>query len=237
MATKDPIGKAIRDTYSNKWAEDIIVESDLSEDDTLPVSYLFRSYDDMPVLERQAMENCTGSVLDIGAAAGPHTTYLIENEHTVSTIEASLGAHQYLTDKFPKATHYHRDINAFNEHQYDTLLLLMNGIGIAKRYDSIVPFLKHLSTLLTDDGKIICDSTDVSYFFEEEDGGMWVDLNSNYFGEFKFNMKYKDEETGWFEWIYLDLNKFEILAQEAGLSLSLLGKEGDSFLVELKKIP
>ena len=43
-------------------------------------------------------------------------------------------------------------------------------------------------------GKILCDSSDIRYLYEDEDGALWVDLNTEYFGNFRFQMKYKKEK-------------------------------------------
>src|SRR5690554_1409714 len=49
-------------------------------------------------------------------------------------------------------------------------------------------------------------------------------------------MKYKGTESGWFDWIYLDLENFEKIAKAAGLKLTLLAEDdANSFLVQLKK--
>ncbi|PKR80138.1 SAM-dependent methyltransferase [Brumimicrobium salinarum] len=235
MQKNDPIGQAIWDFHNNNQPEDIIVASDLVEDDVLPIDLLFRAYKDFQPLEKTAMKYCKGSILDIGAAAGPHTKYLLENGFTVSTVEKSPKAHQYLLSKFPDCKHYHTSILNFKEDKYDTILLLMNGIGIAETFSNVIPFLNHIATLLKPGGSIICDSTDVQNVFEDEEGGLWVDLNANYYGEFKFNMKYKDSESGWFNWVYVDLKNLEKFANEAGLQLSLLDEDENSFLVQLKK--
>ncbi|RYM30805.1 class I SAM-dependent methyltransferase [Brumimicrobium glaciale] len=235
MDKKDPIGKAIWDYHTHNSPEDIVVESDLIDDDFLPIDHLMRNFDDFPKLEIAAMEHCTGRILDVGAAAGPHARYLLEKGHDVTTLEVSPTALRYLEEVFPKATHYSTPILDFNTGEYDTILLLMNGIGLAGTFNEVTPFLKHVASLLAPGGSILCDSTDVQNVFEDEEGALWVDLNANYYGEFKFNMKYKDSESGWFNWVYVDVKNLEKFANEAGLDLTLLEDDENSFLVQLKK--
>ncbi len=235
MELKDPIGNAIWDYHTNNNPQDIIVESDLVEDDFLPIDHLLRSYEDFPILEATAMQHCKGKILDIGAAAGPHAKYLIEKGFDVTTLEVSPLAYRYLQEVIPQATHYSTPILDFNNGSYDTILLLMNGIGLAGTLNEVIPFFEHVSSLLAPGGSILCDSTDVQNIFEDDDGALWVDLNANYYGEFKFNMKYKDSESGWFNWIYLDIEKMEMLANDVGLSLTLLQEDENSFLVQLTK--
>lgn len=49
----DPVGKAILDYSKSRKPADIIVHSDLCEDDIIPVEVLFRSYKEMPDLEKK----------------------------------------------------------------------------------------------------------------------------------------------------------------------------------------
>lgn len=235
MDKNDPLGNAIWDYHTKNSPQDIVVKSDILDDDTLPVSYLFREYADFPELEVVAMQYCKGKVLDVGAAAGPHSRYLVNNGFDVSTVEISPKAHQYLTKALPQAKHYLSSIFDFNEGKFDTILLLMNGIGLAGTLQGVTPFLKHLVSLLNPEGCILCESTDVLDIFEDEDGGLWVDLASDYYGEFRFDMHYKDTKSGWFNWIYLDRANFQKMAEDVGLQLNFLYNKKDSYLVQLKR--
>lgn len=235
MKKNDPIGQAIWDYHEKANPQDIVVKCDIMIDDVLPIDYLFRTYEDFPEIEKKAMARCEGRILDIGTAAGPHARYLVEKGFDVTTIDFSEGAHRYLKSTLPEAKHILGNIYDHSEERYDTLLLLMNGIGIAKEYDEVVPFLEHLASLLNKNGRILCESTDVLDIFEDESGGFWFDLNAQYYGEFNFNMTYKDHESGWFKWVYLDRSSFKSLAKKAGFKVTFIYDNEDTFLVELKK--
>jgi hypothetical protein len=71
------------------------------------------------------------------------------------------------------------------------VLSLMNGMGLAKNLENLPAFLQKVHDLLLPGGRFIADSTDVKYLYEDEDGGYWLDLNSAYYGNFKFQMHYK----------------------------------------------
>jgi SAM-dependent methyltransferase len=233
MKAPDPIGYAIEDFVKGTAEENIIVKCDLSEDDVIPVGYLFRSEGLMPEIERIALSQVKGSVLDIGAAAGPHSKTLKQRGFDVTAIDTSEKGIEYLKSVDINAVH--GNISEYSDKKYDTLLLLMNGIGIAGRLAQLTDFLKHCASLLNDGGKIICDSTDVQYFFEDDEGALWVDLNTEYFGEFKFKMKYKNVETDWFDWLYVDSSSLEQHCNEAGLKMNILYQDSPAFLVEIKK--
>lgn len=235
MDKNDPIGNAIWDYELDNQPEDINVDSDITEEDIIPIDYLFRTYLDFPPLEITAMKACNGKILDVGAGAGPHSKYLIEKGFDVTTVESSPNAHRYLKKFLPQATHYCSSILDFNIGKYDTILLLMNGIGLAGTAEEVEPFLNHLSSLLSTGGSILCESTDIIELFTDDEGGMWVDLNANYYGDFRFNMRYKDSESGWFNWVYVDLKNLDKFASNVGLQLTLLDTDDSSFLVQLKK--
>ncbi|HNS43587.1 MAG TPA: SAM-dependent methyltransferase, partial [Taishania sp.] len=86
-AKNDPIGQAILEYATTKKSRYIVVSSDLCEDDAIPSAYLFRSYKEMPNLEKVALRHCSGNVLDIGAGAGCHAKYLQSKGLNVTALE------------------------------------------------------------------------------------------------------------------------------------------------------
>lgn len=227
----DPIGAAILDYSTTKKPADIIVSSDICEDDIIPVEVLFRSYDEMPELEKQAIDRCEGKVLDVGAGAGVHTKVLLENGHEVLAIDVSKGAVSYMQSigiNAEKMAFLH-----LKDQKFDTILLLMNGIGVAGKLSELEAFLKHAKSLLNPGGKILCDSSDIKYLYEDEDGSMWIDLNSEYYGNFRFQMHYKKEKGPWFDWLYVDFDNLFKSAKNVGLKASKVYEQGDHYLAEL----
>lgn len=227
----DPIGKAILDYVKGEHDENIIVRSELCDDDIIPVSYLFRSYKQFPNIEKEALKRCSGSVLDVGAAAGVHAKELIKNGFTIKAIDRSPGSIQYLKSLNVDAVEV--DFFSLKNEKFDTLLILMNGIGIVGELNNLPSFLKHCRSLLNDGGKIICDTTDIKYLFENEDGSMWIDLASEYYGNFSYQMIYKDQVTEWFDWLYLDRDTFKSQAEKEGFHFEIVAEEEDHYLVEL----
>jgi SAM-dependent methyltransferase len=228
---QDPIGKAILDYSKQKHDENIIVKSELCDDDIIPVNYLFRSFEEFPEIEKIALENCNGAVLDVGAAAGIHSKELVKRGLEIKAIDTSKGSIAYLQQIGLNAQEI--DFYELKDEAFDTILLLMNGIGIARTLSKLPYFLQKCKALLKPGGKVICDSTDIKYLYENEDGSLWVDLATEYYGNFNYQMSYKDQETRWFEWLYLDKEKFQDAAEKEGFTFNILTEEGDHFLVEL----
>ena len=231
LAPGDPIGSAIHDYAASKKPADIIVSSDICEDDIIPVEVLFRKLDEMPELEQLALERTKGSVLDVGAGAGVHSLELMDRGHKVKAIDISKGAVTYMKKQGIDAEQI--SFLTFKEGKYDTILLLMNGIGIAGKLSNLERTLKHAKSLLNEGGRILCDSSDIKYLYEDEDGSMWIDLNSEYYGNFRFQMKYKKEKGQWFDWLYVDFDNLFQAAKKVGLKASRIYDENDHFLAEL----
>lgn len=231
MNTSDPIGKAILDFHKTGKPKDIIVSSDLTDDDIIPIEVLFRSYEEMPHLEKRALAMAKGRVLDIGAGAGPHSSYLINQGFAVKAIDSSPGAVEYLKNQGIDAEC--KNILDLKNETFDTLLLLMNGLGIAGKKSTLVPFLNHLKTLLNPQGQILCDSSDVKFLYEEEDGSYWIDLNSEYYGDFNFQMHYENQSSSVFPWLYVDYDSLHEAALSCGFQCRRIEIEENHFLAQL----
>ncbi len=229
----DPIGEAIKAYSKDKKDDPIIIQSDLCEDDEITPSYLFRSFVEMPVLVQKALQLAKGKVLDVGACAGCHSVFLVKQNLSTVAIDVSPGSIAYLQSNGIEAIE--SNILDFKEQKFDTILLLMNGLGLAQTLKQLPEFLKHLKSLLSDGGSILCDSTDIKYLYEDEEGAIWMDLNSSYYGEMKFNMVYNQSDTGWFNWLYVDQDTLKDVCENIGLNCNILYEgENSNFLAEIK---
>lgn len=231
---KDPFGHAIDDYVKGNSTPDIIVRSELCEDDSMEVALLFRAFDEMPELEQKALLRCTGKVLDVGAGSGCHSFWLKEKGFDVQAIDLSKGAVSHHLSK--GLTSRYVDYFELKDEKYDTLLFLMNGIGIGGRLDKLDETLRQAYQLLNPGGKILCDSSDLKYLYEDDEGGYWVNLNAAYYGEYDYQMSYKDTDGEWFKWLYVDFETLKEYAEKASFSVELLHDEDNHFLVELIKI-
>ena len=229
----DPFGHAIHDYISGNETPDILVRSELCEDDIMPVSLLFRSYEEMPEPEKIALSKCRGHILDVGAGSGCHSFWLIENDFEVDAIELSKGAVDYHLSKGLKS----RYVSFFDlkDERYDTLLFLMNGIGIGGMLNRLEETLTQAHKLLNDNGKVICDSSDLKYLYEDDEGGYWINLNVEYYGEYDYQMQYKNTVSEWFKWLYVDFDTLKNYAEKTGFEIVKLYDEDNHYLAELIK--
>ena len=133
----DPMGAAISDFYRLGKAARLRVLSSMFEEDKMPVEHLFRSLGQMPRLEQKALEMAHGRVLDIGAGAGCHALALQERDIEVKAIDISPLSCEVMSERGIKDVEC---VNLFDpqlQGKYDTLLLLMNGTGIAGKLERL----------------------------------------------------------------------------------------------------
>ena len=129
------------------------------------------------------------------------------------------------------------DILDYKEGSYDTLLLMMNGTGIFQRLEYTQSYLKHLKELLNDNGQILVDSSDISFMYEEEDGSYWRDASRDYYGEVTFQIKYKNQISEAFDWLYLDFDSLEKESLQVGLKCEkILEGSHYEYLARLTKL-
>ena len=93
----------------------------------------------------------------------------------------------------------------------------MNGTGIFQELSEVSKYLTHLRSLLKPNGQILIDSSDISYMFDDEDGGTWLDLNTGYPGELDYYLSYKGEKEVPLKWLYLDFDTLYTACLTVGL--------------------
>ena len=170
----------------------------------------------MPKIEQKALELAKGKVLDVGCGSGSHSLYLQNTKQLeVLGVDISRGATQVAALRGVKKV-VHRSIFDYNEKRFDTILLLMNGLGIAQTFSGVMPLLFHLKSLLQPKGQILVDSSDLIYLFPEEEQLDWrmADL---YYGELDYGIRFDGKEEE-FPWLYLDFDHLTTAALQAGLA-------------------
>lgn len=232
------MGAAILDYQKTGRASVLKVESSMFEDDVMPVAHLFRTLKEMPALEQKALSMAEGHVLDVGAGSGCHSLELQEMGKSVKAIDISpLSCEAMQLRGIADVS----CINLFDhllEGKFDTILLLMNGTGIAGKVANLPKLFNRLKELLNEGGQILIDSSDLKYLYENEDGSFDIDLNGPYYGEVDYQMVYKNVKGATFDWLYVDFLLLQSAAASCGLHAELVA-EGPhyDYLARLTKLP
>ena len=225
----DVLGAAIADYYFKTAPAPLWVYDTIGVRVEMNVAVYFRDWREMPELERIALQECRGRVLDIGAGAGSHALELQACAIAVTALDISPKAAEVMLRRGVRQA-IAGDFFNYNEAGFDTLLLLMNGIGLAGDVDGLRRFLQHAQELLNPGGQILFDSSDVAYLFE--DVAMPA---AHYYGEITCWYGYKRKKTAPFKWLYIDFGTLCKEAAAAGWKAELLFEDGnDQYLARLK---
>jgi len=195
----------------------------------MPVEVFFREESDFTAIENRALSLCGGRVLDVGAGAGALSIALQERGLSVTALEndsdcievmKGLGIHQCLEDDLWK-----------HDLTYDTVLVMMNGLGLAGTLSKVPEFLTRCSALLKPGGQILIDSSDISYMYKEG-----VDKPDHYYGEVRYRYEYDDETGSWFDWVYVDQDTIKPIVAKLGLSLEIMMTDPlDQYLMRITR--
>ena len=225
---KDPMGSAIADYFAKGKSAKLRVLSSQFEEDEIPTEQLFRTYDEMPLLEQEALQLAQGKILDCGAGSGCHALALQDMGKDVEAIDISPLSVEVMKKRGVKEAYC---VNLFDENylqKFDTILMLMNGSGIIGKLENMGAFFTKMKQLLNPGGCIYMDSSDLRYLFEDEDGSFLIDLAGGYYGEIDFRMQYKQVKGEPFDWLYVDFQTLSYYANENGFKAELV-KEGEHY--------
>jgi len=213
--------KALADYQSGIRKKNLMIYSDLTDTDIIPVDHFYREWNEMPGIEKEALKLVKGSTLDVGAAAGCHTLELQQKGLGVTAIDISKGAVEVMKMRGVKNPQ-ESDFLKFAGRKFDTLLFLMNGIGICGTLNKLEQFFTQCKNLLNPGGQILLDSSDILYMYEEEDGSIQINLNSNYYGEVNYRFGYQNETGPWFKWLFIDFGLLKEKATRHGFDCEMV---------------
>jgi SAM-dependent methyltransferase len=119
-------------------------------------AYYFRSFDEWPEYEQQAIQESKGRVLDVGLGAGRHALWLQERGHEVVGIDVSPLALEVSRLRGVRDCRL-MDVRelAFPDASFDTVLMLGANLGIMGDVDEIRRTLIELRRVTAEDGIII----------------------------------------------------------------------------------
>lgn len=198
----DPMGHAIADYHAMGRAARLRVLSLKFDEDEIPVPMLFRRFDEMPAIEQEALKVADGAILDVGAGAGCHSLALQAMEKRVTAIDISPLA---VATMRQRGVHDVREQDFFTlDGQFDTILMLMNGIGIVGTLSRMDAFFLQVDHLLAPGGQVLCDSSDLCFLYEDEDGIIDLTGVEGYYGEVTYQMQYKSIKGEHFPWLFID---------------------------------
>ena len=209
-----PFAYALSSYHKGNRTAQFVIRRDDGFEVEVPASVFF---DDrkFPLIEEHAMGECSGRVLDVGGAAGRHSLELLRRGMDATTLDILPEMECILLDRGQNKVIIgdilSNDSGCLSEHRFDTLLMLMNGIGMVGTEENIPTLLRQAEVLLSDQGQIICDSIDVSVTTDPRHVAYRENNleSGRSIGQQRFTMECEGANPIEFSWLHID---FKILA-------------------------
>jgi methionine biosynthesis protein metW len=232
----DLLGRSLLDYQNGDRSSDVYVQTNISHREYLSRAHFFRSFSQMIPIEQQALTLSQGRTLDVGAGTGSHVLYLQEKGIEAIALDISPSAIEICKQRGVRVA-ICCDILQY-EGQADTILMLMNGIGLCQKLSLLDTYLQKLKTLLTPHGQILLTSTDIIYMFDQDEDGSYlvpVFEDTDYYGELTYTITYKEEKES-FPWLFIDYNTLQNAAHHNGLLCELIAEgEAYNYLARLRR--
>lgn len=229
-AQVDPMGQAVYDAHFHHIKHPLLVIDEFGPPVPMDVKYYFRDFEDMPITEQEALRQCHGRILDIGAGAGSHSLYLQEHSLDVTALDISANNCEVMKDRGIKNV-VHQSIWDYDVKEYDTLLLMMNGLGFVGTINQLIQLLTHFHQTTKDNVQILVDGSDVFYLYENRPRP-----EDHYYGEVKCQYRYGTQLSPWFKWLFIDEGYMNAIARHTGWKFEVLERDTDrQYLARLTK--
>lgn len=227
----DVLGHALHDYLLGNTHEKLLLHTSYDDEvEEMPVDVFFRNPADFPELEHIALALCDGHTLDVGAGAGCHALYLQQQGNDVTALEQSPLACSVMRQRGIQNV-IQADFFTCQGDTYDTLLFLMNGIGLAGSVAGLRTLLQHCQSLLRKGGQLLFDSSDISYLYA--DGS--VEKPRGYHGEIRYQYEYKGLMGAPFDWLFIDQEMLIRIARTEGWVVQVVFEdENDQYLVRME---
>jgi SAM-dependent methyltransferase len=202
----------------------LVMDTDMGGPEEVPVSVFFRSPSEMGPVEVAALERARGRVLDLGAGAGAHALPLQGRGLAVTAAELLPAGRAAMVEAGLADVREGGLETVRPDERFDTVLVLMNGLGLAETLAGLPAFLERLAEVLSPGGQILADSTDPRAWDDPGDG--------RYAGEVHMRLRFAGAAGPPFPFLFVDAEEVATAAASAGLETEEVTREdGGRFLV------
>jgi len=225
-----PHGKALLAFWKGKLDCSLGITIEGESTDWMPIDTYFRTIEEMPELEAYALSLCTGNTLDVGAGAGAHSLLLQGEGKKVVALDIAPEAIEIMKARGIKQTICSDFLSLQTPQLFDTLLFLMNGIGIAGNLEGLKKYLIHANELTKPNGQILLDSSDLRKTDTK------LSAKESYFGIINYQLSFEKQKGEPYQWLYIDPDLLNQTASNTGWYCQIIFENEDgSYLARLIK--
>ena len=223
-----PMDAALAAYRAGDAAACLVMETDVGGPEDVPASLFFREPADMGPVESVALAEARGRVLDLGAGAGAHALPLRGRGLEVTAAELLPAGRAAMVEAGLNDVRDGGLDTVEADERFDTVLVLMNGLGLAGTLAGLPAFLQALGEVLSPGGQILADSTDPRGWDDPEDG--------RYPGEVHMRLQYGGMDGPPFPFLFVDDEAVATAAAEVEMEREVLAREEDGrFLVRVRR--
>ncbi len=216
-----PLGRALLCYHHGDTDTELEVHTDMWETEREPVAVYYRpDAVRLPPLERRALALCRGRVLDVGAGAGRHALELQRQGFEVTALDVADEAVEVMRRRGVTDARQ-GDIFSLGDERFDTLLLMMHGLGVFGDVAGLARFLESARKLLSPGGQILGDSADLGRAFPGIDF-RHSRASHRYPGEVEYRLVFGALDGAPYSWLFIDSISLTTLARAAGYSTEIV---------------
>jgi SAM-dependent methyltransferase len=208
----------------------LVMHTDVGGAEEVPVSLFFRTASGMGPVESAALAQARGRVLDLGAGAGADAVILQSRGLVVTAVELLPAGCAVMAEAGLRDVREGGLEKVGPDERFETVLVLMNGLGLAETLEGLPAFLQRLAELLAPGGQILADSTDPRGWGDPEDG--------RYPCEVHMQLRFAATAGPPFPFLFVDADTVAAAAATVGLRTEVVvGEDGGRFLVRVVRAP
>jgi 2-polyprenyl-3-methyl-5-hydroxy-6-metoxy-1,4-benzoquinol methylase len=222
----NPYHLALWDLYQGDTSSPLLIRREDGLVSQLQMQRFLRGAKEFSELEVKALDLCKWKVLDAGAGTGSHALELQRRGHQVLAIDIAPHAVEIMK---ARGVQHAQCVNLFDldSAEFDTLIMLMHGIGLVETLIGLDKFLTHARNLLKPDGVIVFDSLDVqctthAVHVEYQNANRKA---GRYIGEIRSRFEYKGQVGDYFNWLHVDPDTLRTLATRQGWTSKIIHRE------------
>ena len=215
-----------------------VTERDDGHTREVDASYYFRSFEEWPEYEQQAIQESKGRVLDVGLGAGRHALWLQERGHEVVGIDVSQLALEVSRLRGVMDCRF-MDVRemTFPDASFDTVLMLGANLGVMGDVDEIRRTLRELHRVTAEDGIIVgssrnpLDTDDPAHLAYHE-------MNRRRGkppGLVRLRIGFQGRFGEWFQFLFMSEEELVGIIEPTGWAISRIYSSGSEYIAVLGK--